>query len=178
MWYYGSITWRGRDHSQKVHQQTNDITRPVSVKVMILNNYFFRDWYKRSWHLQKHVDIAAGFWPWPSLIICFLTFSWRISTSESTIGGLLSSWGGSSRTKELASAIISFLSSTSIRRIDIRMLKSGIINTAETNGSSDSPWTNWICLQNLLGKRKIVPHFVGWSHNQCTSHIKFKKKKG
>lgn len=69
-------------------------------KVIIIN---------RELYLQKHVEYLDGLEPWPSLMICLLTFSSRTSTWVSTLGGTLPSWEeGSPCTKALPSVTISF----------------------------------------------------------------------
>lgn len=63
------------------------------------------------YHLQKHVDHFGGFWPWPSLMICLVTFSCRTSISDSTLGGLWLSCTGSPRAKAAPSVTTSLSAS-------------------------------------------------------------------
>ena len=93
---------------------------PITGDYLWYKNFSFsysrlKAWPKREkkqqftsfWYLQKHVEYFDVLWPWPSLMICFVTFSWRISTTESTFGGPLASRGGSPCTNAVFSVTIS-----------------------------------------------------------------------
>lgn len=88
---------------------SNDDTN-ILIKGLLNNLQHSNRWRHR--YSQKHVEYLEDFWPWPSLMICFVTLSWRTSTSESTFGGPSPSWGGSPRTNAASSVTIS-LSPTS-----------------------------------------------------------------
>ena len=102
------------------------------------------------------MEYLEGLEPWPSLMICLLTFSSRTSIWESTLGGTLPSWeGGSPSTKALPSVTISF--SCSEAQMMQQEKKNTLVNNQFFNKQGKVSYFIFREWMNELNKHQFIP---------------------